>query len=80
MSFIAHYTDPMTLTPQQLENLKSDYAWQIVDGMDLKTLCQWAAEQIEANMVEYDENDLKEEISDMMGEDVWEAMKQDAIG
>ena len=70
----------MTLTPQQLDNLKSDYAWQIVDGMDLKTLCQWAAEQIEANMVEYDENDLKEEISDMMGEDVWEAMKQDAIG
>jgi len=80
MSFIAHFTDPMTLTPQQLDNLKSDYAWQIVDGMDLKTLCQWAAEQIEANMVEYDENDLKEEISDMMGEDVWEAMKQDAIG
>ena len=80
MSFIAHYTDPMTLTPTQLENLKSDYAWQIVDGMDLKTLCQWAAEQIEANMKDYDETDLQEEISDMMGEDVWEAMKQDAIG
>lgn len=80
MSFIAHYTDPMTLTPSQLENLKSDYAWQIVDGMDLKTLCQWAAEQIEANMVEYDENDLKEEISDMMGEDVWKEMRDSAIG
>ena len=73
-------TSAMTLTPQQLDNLKSDYAWQIVDGMDLKTLCQWAAEQIEANMVEYDENDLKEEISDMMGEEVWEDMKRDAIG
>ena len=80
MSFIAHYTDSMTLTPQQLENLKSDYAWQIVDGMDLKTLCQWAAEQIEANMKDYDETDLQEEISDMMGEDVWEDMKKDAIG
>ena len=73
-------TSAMTLTPQQLENLKCDYAWQIVDGMDLKTVCQIVAEQIEANMVDYDENDLKEEISDMMGEDVWEAMKQDAIG
>ena len=70
----------MTLTPQQLDNLKSDYAWQIVDGMDLKTVCQIVAEQIEANMVDYDENDLKEEISDMMGEDVWEDMRKDAIG
>ena len=80
MSFIAHYTDPMTLTPQQLENLKSDYAWQIVDGMDLKTLYQWAAEQIEANMKDYDETDLQEEISDMMGEDIWEDMRKNAIG
>ena len=80
MSFIAHYTDPMTLTPQQLDNLKSDYAWQIVDGMDLKTVCQIVAEQIEANMVDYDETDLKEEISDMMGEDVWEDMRKNAIG
>ena len=35
---------------------------------------------IEANMKDYDENDLQEEISDMMGEDVWEDMKKDAIG
>ena len=68
----------MLMTPEQLENLKSDYAWQIVDGMDLKTLCQWAAEQIEANMKDYDEADLQEEICDMMGEDVWEDMKNDA--
>ena len=80
MSFIAHYTDPMTLTPQQLDNLKSDYARQIVDGMDLKTPCQWAVEQIETNMYDYDETDLKEEISDMMGEDVWEDMRKNAIG
>ena len=80
MSFIAHFIDPMTLTPQQLDNLKSDYAWQLVDGMDLKILCQFAAEQIEENMKNYDENDLKEEISDMMGEDVWEDMRKNAIG
>ena len=41
-----------------------------------KRLCQWAVEQIETNMYDYDETDLKEEISDMMGEDVWEDMRK----
>jgi hypothetical protein len=60
------------MTPERLDQLKDDYAWMIVDGMDMKTLCQFAAENIVENMKDWDYNDMKEDITDMCGEEVWE--------
>lgn len=46
------------MTPEQRDKLIDDYAWAIVDGMDIKDLCVMAAEQIAASM----ENDSDEEV------------------
>jgi len=72
MSLIAHYTDPNMMTPERLDQLKDDYAWMIVDGMDMKTLCQFAVETIVENMKDWDYDDMKEDITDTCGEEVWE--------
>ena len=72
MSLITHFTDPNMMTPERLDQLKDDYAWMIVDGMDMKTLCQFAAETIVENMKDWDYDDMKEDITDMCGEEVWE--------
>lgn len=39
----------MTLTPEQYDQLLSNYVNDVVDGMDLKSLVQFATEQIEQN-------------------------------
>jgi len=59
----------MTLTTEQLNELKCNYAEMIVDGMDIKTLCQLAVETIEQNMKDYDEDDVIAEIIDLYGEE-----------
>jgi hypothetical protein len=38
------------MTPEQRDELIDNYAWEIVDGMDVKDLCRMAAEQIASNM------------------------------
>jgi hypothetical protein len=62
------------ITTEQLDSLKDDYAWMIVDGLDLKTLCQLAAEMIADNIKDYDYDDLREEIVDCYGEETWTDM------
>ena len=46
------------MTPEQRDKLIDDYAWEIVDGMDIKDLCRMAAEQIASNF----ENSSDEEV------------------
>ena len=46
------------MTPEQRDKLIDDYAWEIVDGMDMKALCRMAAEQIASNF----ENSSDEEV------------------
>lgn len=62
----------MTFTTEQLDQLKVNYAEMIVDGMDMKTLCQFAVESIEQNMKDWDEEDIKSEILDLYGEETLE--------
>lgn len=62
----------MTFTTEQLDQLKVNYAEMIVDGMDMKTLCQFAVESIEQNMKDWDEEDVKAEILDLYGEETLE--------
>ena len=54
---------------EQLDQFKANYASLIVDGMDMKTLEQFAIEMIEQNMSQWDEDDVKEEILDYYGEE-----------
>ena len=69
MSFISFPTDPNVMNAKQLDHLKANYANLIVDGMDMKTLEQFAVEMIEQNMKDWDEDDVKSEILDYYGEE-----------
>jgi hypothetical protein len=40
----------MTLTQEQYDSLLANYIEQIVDGMDLDSLIQFASEQLELNL------------------------------
>ena len=60
----------MKLTKSQLEQFKANYAELIVDGMDMKTLEQFAIESVEQNIKDWDEEEIKEEILDYYGEEV----------
>ena len=53
----------------QLDKLKDDYAYHIVDGMDMDTLITFAVETIAQNMETWTEEELKEEIVDLYGEE-----------
>lgn len=59
----------MTLTTEQLNELKCNYAEMIVDGLDIQTLCQLAVEMIEQSIKDYDEEDVIAEIIDLYGEE-----------
>lgn len=62
------------MTINQIDQLKSDYAQMIVEGMDMKSLITLAVESIEQNIKDYDMEDLKEEIIDCYGEETWTDM------
>ena len=46
------------MTPEQRDQLIDDYAWAIVDGMDIKDLCILAAEQIAASMDNFSDEEV----------------------
>ena len=50
------------MNPEQRDKLIDDYAWEIVDGMDVKDLCRMAAEQIASGMASYTDEQVTEEI------------------
>ena len=62
------------MNSKQLDELKANYASLIVDGMDMKSLEQFAIEMVEENMKNWTENDVKSEIMDFYGEDTWNDM------
>ena len=51
-----------TMNPEQRDKLIDNYAWEIVDGMDIKDLCQMAAEQIALGMASHTDEQVVEEI------------------
>ena len=69
MSFISFPTDPNVMNREQLDQFKANYASLIVDGMDMRTLEQFAMEMVEQNMTHWNEEDVKGEILDYYGEE-----------
>ena len=53
------------MTEEQLDKLKDNYAYHIVDGMDMKTLITFAVESIAQNMETWNEEEVKSEILDL---------------
>ena len=53
----------------QLDALKDNYAYHIVDGMDMNTLITFAVETIAHNMETWTEEDVKGEILDHYDEE-----------
>ena len=81
MAFVSTFdhTNPMTdskLTTKQLDQLKSNYAELIVEGMDMDTLITFAVESIEQNIKDWDENDVKSEILDYYGDETLEGLME----
>jgi len=64
------------LTTKQLDQLKSNYAELIVEGMDMDTLITFAVESIEQNIKDWDENDVKSEILDYYGDETLEGLME----
>jgi len=62
----------MNMTITQLDQLKRDYAQMIVENMDMKLLIEFAEDSIMDNIKDYEMEDLKEEISDCYGEEIWQ--------
>ena len=62
------------MNSDQLNQLKTNYAEMIVEGMDMDTLITFAVESIEENMKDWDEDDVISEILDYYGEDTLEGL------
>ena len=62
-------TTSKMMTPEELDTLKDNYAYHIVDGMDMNDLITFAVEAIAHNMESWDEEEVKEEIIDLYGEE-----------
>ena len=52
------------MTPEQRDQLQDDYVHQIVDDMDLKTLCAFAYDSISCTLDDYSTNELIEEVNE----------------
>ena len=69
MSLIKSYLHTKMMTSEQLDTLKNNYAYHIVDGMDMNDLITFAVESIAHNMEMWDEEDVKSEIIDLYDEE-----------
>lgn len=68
----------MTFSETQLHNIKENYAQLILDGMDMRSLEQFAMDSIMNNMEMWDEKDIKEEVLDFYGEETWNDLVEEA--
>ena len=53
----------------QLDKLKDNYAYLIVDGMDMDSLITFAVETVAHNLETWTEEEIKEEILDHYGDE-----------
>ena len=59
------------MSQEKLDQIKKEYAQMVVEGMDMKLLIEFAEDSILQNIKDYDYEDMKEEIEDIAGEEVW---------
>tara|TARA_B100000282_G_scaffold128423_1_gene91809 strand:- start:619 stop:813 length:195 start_codon:yes stop_codon:yes gene_type:complete len=57
------------MNDEQLDKLKDNYAYLIVDGMDMDSLITFAVETVAHNLETWTEEEIKEEILDHYGEE-----------
>ena len=57
------------ITTETLSQLKSNYARQLVEDMDMQTLEELAREHIEDSIKDWSWDDVTEEICEIYGED-----------
>ena len=76
MSFISFPTDPNSMNAKQLDQLKTNYAEMIVEGMDMDSLITFAVESIEQNIKDWEEDDVKSEILDYYGDETLEGLME----
>ena len=62
-------TTTMTLTDDQLDQLKKEYARLNTESMDHKTMDAFVFDTIYGNLENYNESELIEEIKEMHGDD-----------
>ena len=60
----------MSLTNAQFDKLKREYATLMTDSMDISTMEQFVFDTIYDNLEMARENELKEDIKDLCGDDV----------
>ena len=68
-----------SMNEEQLSNLKDNYAELIVDGLDHKDMYRIVFDYLRSEIESSSEDELKEEISDMYGEDKWQELSQPAL-
>ena len=62
-------TTTMSLTNTQLDQLKREYAMLMMDSMDYKSMEQFVFDTIYDNLEMAKEDELKEDIKDLCGDD-----------
>ena len=67
------------MNEEQLSNLKDNYAELIVDGLDHKDMYRIVFDYLRSEIESTCEDELKEEISDMYGEDKWQELSKPAL-
>jgi len=68
-----------SMNNEQLSILKDNYAELIVDGLDHKDMYRIVFDYLRSEIESSSEDELKEEISDMYGEDKWQELSQPAL-
>ena len=66
------------MNDEQLSNLKDNYAELIVDGLDHKDMYRIVFDYLRSEIESSNEDELKEEIVDMYGEDKWDELSKPA--
>jgi hypothetical protein len=46
------------------DSLIADYAWQILDGMDMKTMEQFVLDTLQENLASYSDDELIKEVKE----------------
>jgi len=64
----------MTLSTDQLQQLKSNYATEIIDAMDLNDLMMMCHDLLMDSYMECTEEQMQEEVEDLYSEDMWEQL------
>jgi hypothetical protein len=67
------------MNEEQLATIKDNYAELIVEGLDHKDMYRIVLDYLRSEIESTNEDELKEEIVDMYGEDKWDELSKPAL-